>query len=273
MSLAVVLDMDTRWWCSHSSGYIIESLKYYISFMGNSTGKLEMSVYACFADGTETVVSGDWSACVLKLEDELESLIARRKGALSDKVFETPIAQGISKGVLFTRRHSGNISSRIIVFECSRETVDFSSQSVALSNCGWSTGNCRVHVVSLGSDSPSSNLLLVCSKTGGVHIPRSMTGLGGKLVQSMLFHLCAADDSVTRVMKTRPQSNRTHMGTTCVCHNKPMDKGYVCSICLAIYCSETGAICGVCGSRFRREAKEEAPLRLQMFSKLFSLQQ
>jgi hypothetical protein len=272
MSLAIVLDMDSRWWCSETTAHLLESLKYYISFMGNSVGKLEMSVYACFSDGTETVVSGDWSMCVLKLEDELESLIVRRKESVVENVFETPIAQGISKSILFTRRH-GSISSRIIVFECSRETVDFSSQSVALSNCGWSTGNCRIHVVSLVSDTPSSNLLLVCSKTGGVHIPRSMTGVGGKLVQSMLFHLAAPDDSVMRVLKTRPQSNRTHMGTTCVCHNKPMDKGYVCSICLAIYCSETGAICGVCGSRFRREAKDEAPLRLQMFSKLFSLQQ
>jgi len=275
MSLAIVLDMDSRWWCGQTTpSLLIEALKFYISFLGNSVGKVGMSVYACFSDRTETVVSGDWAVCVNKLEDELESLIVRRKEqGHGEPNFETPIAQGISKSILFLRKNSTvGVSPRIIVFECSRETVDFSSQSVALSNCGWSSGSSKVHVVSLGSDTPSSNLLSVCTKTGGVHIPYSMT-TGGKLIQSLLFHLAAPDDGVVKLLKVRPQSSRTHMGTTCVCHNKPMDKGYVCSICLAIYCTETGAICSVCGSRFRREAKDELPVRLQVFSKLFSLPQ
>ena len=276
MSLAIVLDMDSRWWSlDRSPSNLIESVKFYISFLGNSVGKLGMSVYACFSDRTETVVSGDWAACVNKLEDELESLIVRRKELGADERidFETPVAQGISKSILFLRRNvSTGISPRVVVFECSRDTVDFSSQSVALSNCGWSSGACNVHVVSLASDTPSSNLLSVCSKTSGVHIPFAMT-TGGKLIQSLLFHLATPDESAVKLLKVRPQSTRTHMGTTCVCHNKPMDKGYVCSICLAIFCAETGAICSVCGSRFRREAKDELPVRLQVFSKLFSLPQ
>ena len=272
MTLAVVLDMDSRWRCETKSNRLIESLKFYISFLGNSVGKLGMSVYACFSDKTETVVSGDWTVCLNQIEDELESLIVRRTE--QDKSnFETPIAQGISKGILFLRKSpTVGVSPRIIVFECSREAVDFSSQSVALSNCGWSAGECKVHVVSLASDTPSSNLVSVCTKTGGVHIPYSLT-VGGKLIQSLLFHLATPDEGVVKLLKVRPQSSRTHMGTTCVCHNKPMDKGYVCSICLAIYCAETGGICSVCGSRFRREAKDELPVRLQVFSKLFSLPQ
>ena len=274
MTLAVVLDMDSRWWCESPSAHVMESLKFYISVLGNSVGTLGMSVYACFSDKTETVVSGDWSVCLNKIEDELESLIVRRKElSVETASFETPIAQGISKSILFLRKSSNvGVSPRVVVFECSRETVDFSSQSVALSNCGWSAGSSKVHVVSLASETPSSNLLSVCVKTGGVHIPHPLT-IGGKLIQSMLFHLAAPDDGVVKLLKVRPQSSRTHMGTTCVCHNKPMDKGYVCSICLAIYCAETGAICSVCGSRFRREAKDELPVRLQVFSKLFSLPQ
>ena len=277
MTVAVVLDMDPRWWCHNDAVNLMESIKFYISFMGNSVGpQLKVGIYACFSDKTETVVCGDWMSCLAKLDDELEALIMRRRsGSLESVVYESPIAQGISKSILYIGKVGDSlaISSRIIVFECSRESVDFASQSVALSNCGWAAANVRIHVVSLASETPSSNLLSVSTKTGGVHIPYSMTVGGGKLIQSMLFHLATPDDSAVKVLKIRPQSVRTHMGTTCVCHNKPMDKGYVCSICLAIYCAETGAICSVCGSRFRREAKDELPIRLQVFSKLFSLPQ
>ena len=59
------------------------------------------------------------------------------------------------------------------------------------------------------------------------------------------------------------------MVAVCACHNNAIDKGYVCSICLSIYCSDSAGICAVCGSRIRREARDELPLHAQVFSKLF----
>jgi len=274
--LGIVLDMDSRWWCAGEKDgsedrleSLIQIIKFYISFMGNCGGDIAVSIIACFSDRSEVAVKGDWKFCVENFNDEMHALILRRTNRESGHQLESPIAQGISKSILYMKKREC-IDSRVIVFDCSRESVDFSNQSVALSNCGWAASSCavakcRVHVVSLVSTTPSSNLLSVCSKTGGIHIPMCS---GGKLLQSLLFHLTASESLVG--LKVRPQSQRSHMGTVCVCHNRSIDKGYVCSICLSIYCNETSGICSVCGSRIRREAKDDLPVNLQIFSKLFS---
>jgi hypothetical protein len=277
-----VVDMDTRWWCEGTENglvctdrfrTIVSALKFYMSFLGNSLSvgeALLASVIACFSDRAEVVSVGEWAACKAGFENGLTGAIQKRLGVAP--VLETPIAQGISKSLLFLKKKECT-ESKVIVFECSRESIDFSSQSVPLSNCGWAASmaeKCRLHVVSLASATPSSNLLSICAKTGGIHIPYSMCGVPGKLVQSLMFHLTGSDDVVSKSLKVRPQSQRAHMGTVCVCHNRSIDKGYVCSICLSIYCNETSGICSVCGSRIRREAKDDLPINQQIFSRLFS---
>eukprot|EP00916_Digyalum_oweni_P006109 GHVL01010522.1.p1 GENE.GHVL01010522.1~~GHVL01010522.1.p1 ORF type:complete len:306 (+),score=27.91 GHVL01010522.1:44-961(+) len=40
-------------------------------------------------------------------------------------------------------------------------------------------------------------------------------------------------------------------GCFCVCHSHPVDIAWVCSSCLAVFCSNVGRICIVCKGRFR----------------------
>jgi transcription initiation factor TFIIH subunit 3 len=274
MSVVIVLDMDPRWWVSgdrfekviESVGLLIGSVGLSLAFPAN----METAIVCAFPSRAEFVVTAHW-----RQTGNLHQLVKEaieRQTVSGSEAFESPIAQAISRGLCFIRARPGTSPGHIIVFDCSRESTELSSQSVALSNCGWtalgSEDNqiARISVVSLGSSKPSTALLGLVSRTGGVHIPHRFCESKGTLLQALLFHLCVPADST---LKIRPPESSQEMSAVCVCHNKSLDKGYVCSICLSIYCSDGGAICSVCGSRIRREAKDEVPIHSQVFSRLF----
>jgi transcription initiation factor TFIIH subunit 3 len=229
----------------------------------SADSKLNISIVCAFPAKSETVLCGDWPC------------IAQLRKALVDRSFagdfETPVGQALSRALCFVNKDRA--VGCVIIFDCSSHATDFASQSVAISNCGWAAVGqdhplARINVVSLASDTPSAALLAVSAKTGGIHIPRLYTETQGSLLQAMLFHLTNSEE-MNRILKTRPQPTTTHMGTVCACHNKSIDRGYVCSICLSIYCSDAAGICSACGSRIRREAKDEQPISAQVFEKLF----
>ncbi len=260
-----------------SKAHVLDALAFYVSAVGESLsypGELNVSLIAAFPEKATTVYTGDWKGINEGITKLVNHLL--EESTTGTEVFEAPIAQAISKALAsISKNKKPNKSGKIIILECSNEVTDFSTQSVPISNCGCAAnGTCEgvplasVSVVSLASKTPSSALLGLCLKTGGVHIPKDKCLDCGSLLQALMFHLVPSDVS-SKTLKTRPQSQRTHMSTTCVCHNKSVDKGYVCSVCLAIYCTETAGICSVCGSRIRREAKDELPIHAQTFSKLF----
>ena len=49
----------------------------------------------------------------------------------------------------------------------------------------------------------------------------------------------------------------------CVDSGRPADLVYVCSICLSIFCKDQ-AICARCGSRFKRDKREERRLTVAL---------
>ena len=262
-----MVDMDPRFWTEDRLEWVTSAVTFYVAAIGTSLtfpGNMEVAVIAAFPEKAKTVIVGDWRG-ISTLGDKLTALVRDRDSG-SGELFETPIAQGISRALCFVNKSS--MKGRVIVFECSTGVTDFSSQSVALSNCGWAAGKARISVVSLASAQPAAALLSLCDRTGGVHIPAAFCGSKGELVQALLFHL-SASEIATKSLKSRPQAATQHMGAVCACHNKAIDKGYVCSICLSIYCSDSAGICAVCGSRIRREARDELPLHAQVFSKLF----
>ena len=265
MRLAVVLDMDPRFWSADKLDMVTEAVRFFVSALGVSLPYpqvMEIAIIAAFPEKAEAIIVGDWRS-IGDLQLKLSSAITRHNSGDSE-VYETPIAQGISRALCFAKKSEG----RVVVFECSQETTDFSSQSVSISNCGWAAGSIKISVVSLASAQPASALLALCDRTGGVHIPSSFAVSEGELLQALLFHLTASEKAA-KVLKTRPQAATQHMGAVCACHNRALDKGYVCSICLSVYCSDSAGICAVCGSRIRREAKDELPLHAQVFSTLF----
>jgi transcription initiation factor TFIIH subunit 3 len=231
---------------------------------------MDVALIAAFPDRAEYIVQGDWRT----IGDLAESLrVAISKQNIGEEIYESPVAQGISRGLCYIKKRK--VKGHILVFDCSEDITALSSQSVGLSNCGWAAVGttddnesqlARISVVSLASAHPSAGLVSLVSRTNGIHIPKKFSESKGSLMQALLFHVCPPS---TQHLKIRPPDAQQEMNAVCACHNKALDRGYVCSICLSIYCTDSAGICGVCGSRMRREAKESLPIHAQVFSILF----
>ena len=266
MTLAVVLDMDPR---QDRISIIIPTIQFFISAIGAGLAfpsELDVAVIAAFPDKAETISQGPWREVTDFSSNLLAAAQARANVSTDNTVFESPIAQAISRGLCYIKKRK--VEGHVVVFDCSSESSDFTAQTVGLSNCGWAaSGLAKISVVALGSSRPSSALLGLVARTGGTFIPHQFTASNGALTQALLFHLVAPG---VGNLKIRPQETSQEMNASCVCHNRVVDKGYVCSICLSIYCSDAAGICSVCGSRMRREAKDELPVHAQVFTRLFT---
>mmetsp|Transcript_19368 Transcript_19368/g.33298 ORF Transcript_19368/g.33298 Transcript_19368/m.33298 type:complete len:291 (-) Transcript_19368:377-1249(-) len=88
------------------------------------------------------------------------------------------------------------------------------------------------------------------SITGGVYSHPSLRDIQTSLLQILLLnHL---PDSQCRELLRVPTQNKVDFRASCLCHKKMMSVGYVCSVCLSLFCERTAA-CAACGSAFGRE--------------------
>ncbi len=47
-----------------------------------------------------------------------------------------------------------------------------------------------------------------------------------------------------------PAGGGVDFRASCFCHQKPIDVGYACSVCLSVFCAKSGS-CSTCGSKFQ----------------------
>lgn len=71
----------------------------------------------------------------------------------------------------------------------------------------------------------------------------------GAPLQYMIQSLTA--DTITRVQLSIHQPQAIDFRASCFCHRVSVETGFVCSVCLAIYCSKFSS-CSVCGTEFER---------------------
>lgn len=80
---------------------------------------------------------------------------------------------------------------------------------------------------------------------GGLYLrPRDRNGL----LQYLLSLFSA--DTHTRSMLSTVRHGNVDFRASCFCHKKPIDRGWVCSVCLSIFC-ERAPECSTCGTAFR----------------------
>ena len=260
-ALVLVLDVNPKYFSKCNISETLEILAACIRGYGLMKPKTGVAVIAAYPDCTQYVLrvpaaSQATSAEVEVAIVEMKNVVVNRVGELGREgglVGSSMISQAISRGVCFIKK------GKIVVFETSERFSDFSKQHVQLSNCGWALeGRIVVDLVSLGGET-SAALSSLSIKSGGVQV-----AVGH--MQAVLFHVV---HQAQGLVKTPDTKSAMHMGAVCICHGNPLNCGYVCSVCLAIFCSESSAICAVCGSRFRRESREATtPLNQRSFSDL-----
>jgi transcription initiation factor TFIIH subunit 3 len=85
------------------------------------------------------------------------------------------------------------------------------------------------------------------SITGGVYLRPPLNTLQHALIQALLLHFLP--DAATRALLNMPQQTVVDMRASCVCHGNMLDIGFVCSVCLSIFCARS-PICATCNARF-----------------------
>ena len=56
-------------------------------------------------------------------------------------------------------------------------------------------------------------------------------------------------DAFSRQFLRRPAASSVDLRASCFCHKRIIDFGFVCSVCLSIFCEKLGA-CTTCGTEF-----------------------
>ncbi|KAJ2362567.1 RNA polymerase II transcription factor B subunit 4, partial [Coemansia sp. RSA 2607] len=92
--------------------------------------------------------------------------------------------------------------------------------------------------------------------SGGVYL-RVDVRAGWSLLQTLLFSFLA--DHYTREVLYLPGNERTDFRAMCFCHKRVVDIGYVCSVCLSIFC-QMAPVCSTCQTKFSiRSGRAEKP--------------
>ena len=138
-----------------------------------------------------------------------------------------------------------NIEARILV---AYSSSDVSNQYIPIMNCIFSATKRKVTIDAVMLHSDESRFLQqCCDKTNGIYSrPHLMEGLLQHLLMTHLSPQCV------RKHLSKPLQKAVDFRVSCFCHQNTIDIGYVCPICLSIFCTQN-PMCRTCGSRFSRK--------------------
>jgi transcription initiation factor TFIIH subunit 3 len=81
--------------------------------------------------------------------------------------------------------------------------------------------------------------------TGGVYIKPKYPGA----VLQYLFASMSADPSTRRLLKLPKANSSVDFRASCFCHRNRVDVGFVCSVCLSVFCDKVKE-CSTCSTVF-----------------------
>lgn len=124
-------------------------------------------------------------------------------------------------------------------------TEDESSQYVAIMNCIFSAQKASIPIDVCKVYGPDAVFLQqACHLTSGSYY-RLARRAG--LLQYLLMAFLPG--SFARKYLTAPTQEQVDLRAACFCHRKIVDIGYVCSVCLSIFCSPI-PVCSTCRTKF-----------------------
>lgn len=144
-----------------------------------------------------------------------------------------------------------NIPSRILVTSCSLQAGSYASQYMNLMNAFFSAQKLNVPIdacVYMKEDSErrrGSILEQGCDLTSGHYL--NIPDISGNLEYLLWIFLPATSVRDTLLLPERRKA--THRAA-CFCHRNIIDIGYVCSVCLSIFCTYS-PICSSCQTHFK----------------------
>lgn len=138
------------------------------------------------------------------------------------------------------------LSGRILLLT---PAADLSAQHVPMINCIFAAQKkgVRIDVCQLNKGQ-SSLLEQCCHLTAGLH----QTVVDPKQAAVTLLAFFGASTAVRNVLVV-PKQDQVSMQATCFCHGSPVEIGFVCSVCLSVFC-KFSPVCGTCRTKFEFSA-------------------
>ncbi|XP_048771644.2 general transcription factor IIH subunit 3-like [Ostrea edulis] len=181
-----------------------------------------------------------------QIEEGVKSLI---ENCMNGQLYpESLIAGALTMALCYINKteksheESGILSSRILVIKGSEDNTE---QYMNLMNAVFTAQKQNVVIDACVLDNDSGLLQQACDITGGIYlkIPQ-MKGL----LQYLLWVFLP--DPLERPKLTLPPKVQVDYRAACFCHRNLIDVGYVCSVCLSIFCAFS-PICGTCQTTFK----------------------
>lgn len=142
-----------------------------------------------------------------------------------------------------------NVSSRILVVSCSMQVGSYAWQYMNLMNSFFAAQKMNVPIDGcvFMKEEPKRGSILEqgCDLTGGHYL--NIPDISGNL--EYLLWIFLSSTSVRETLLLPEKRKATHRAA-CFCHRNIIDIGYVCSVCLSIFCTFS-PICSSCQTHFR----------------------
>jgi transcription initiation factor TFIIH subunit 3 len=144
----------------------------------------------------------------------------------------------------------GSSTSRILILSAS---PDNSSQYIPTMNAIFAAQRLSIPIDVLTLASSSTFLQQAADATGGIHLarttPASHAGLLQTLMLAFLPDPTARQNLIVPAQASGANGGGVDFRAACFCHRRIVDVGFVCSICLSIFCEPVpDGTCLTCGS-------------------------
>ncbi|CAH2037013.1 unnamed protein product, partial [Thlaspi arvense] len=261
--LVLLLDTNPFFWSSTSITFS-QFLSHVLAFLNAVLGLNQLNQVVVIATGysscdyiydSSLASSGNIEssrtgtpALFASLLEKLEDFIAKDEELIKEHEHEDRIASSLLSGSLsmalcYIQRvfRSGHLHPQPRIL-CLQGSPDGPEQYVAVMNSIFSAQRLMVPIDSCYIGTQSSAFLQQASYiTGGVHhTPKQLDGLFQYL--TTIF----ATDLHSRGFVQLPKPVGVDFRASCFCHKKTIDMGYICSVCLSIFC-EHHKKCSTCG--------------------------
>jgi len=144
----------------------------------------------------------------------------------------------------------GSLTSRILILSAS---PDNSAQYIPTMNAIFAAQRLGIPIDVLTLASASTFLQQAADATGGIHLARTTQASHAGLLQTLMLGFLP-DPTARQNLILPAQSSGSSAGgvdfrAACFCHRRIVDVGFVCSICLSIFCEPVpDGTCLTCGS-------------------------
>ncbi|KAK1439274.1 hypothetical protein QVD17_05090 [Tagetes erecta] len=255
--LVVLIDTNPLFWSSSAVPLSFSKfLSQVISFLNSILLLNQLNQVMVIATGLNSCgyvydsSSGSTNHRVETLLQKLEEFVVKdeelNKDDSADEIGSSLLSGSLSMALCYIQRvfRSGSLHPQPRIL-CMHGSQDGPGQYVAIMNSIFSAQRSMVPIDSCVIGSQHSAFLQQASYiTGGVYLkPQQLDGLFQYL--TTVF----ATDLHSRSFLQLPKPTGVDFRASCFCHKNTIDMGYICSVCLSIFCKHHKK-CSTCGSAF-----------------------